>query len=105
MFSIDAETPKFSLGERLRLIRVELFGENGIDELARLLNIESSAWQSYETRPERMPALVMLWFISVTGADPTWLLHGRGRRYRCNGRLEQAASDDGPRSGAFGSCS
>jgi hypothetical protein len=70
------------LGCRLRLIREEVFGPEGLSELAARLGIPAPAWQSYEEMGELAPAQILLRFIEVTGADPLWLLRAEGPRYR-----------------------
>lgn len=70
------------LGRRLRLIREEVFGAEGLAELAALLGIPTPTWQSYEEMGELAPAQVLLRFIELTGADPLWLLRAEGPRYR-----------------------
>jgi hypothetical protein len=40
---------KRALAERLRQIRVELYGEDGVPELARRLGISERAWSRYES--------------------------------------------------------
>ncbi len=71
---------KYLLAERLREVRVELFGEHGVTKLARLLGIPARTWGNYEMGVT-VPAEVVLRFIDVTSADPNWLLSGRGGKY------------------------
>ena len=73
--------PAALLRDRLRLIRIELFGDDGIGELAARLGIAASVWHHYETEADSMPAPLLLRFIDATGASAEWLLHGTGRRY------------------------
>jgi hypothetical protein len=68
-----------SLGMRLREIRTELYGANGVQSLARFLEISSSTWRNYE-RGVVMPALILLKFVDNTGSNPHWLLTGEGER-------------------------
>jgi hypothetical protein len=70
------------LGARLRAIRVEVFGEDGIDIISEKLGVAPRTWQSYEEVGEVMPAQTLLRFIELTGADPLWLMRGEGRKYR-----------------------
>jgi len=72
------------IAERLRTIRVELFGEHGGPELARRLEIPSRRWYNYETGVT-VPAEVLLRFIDQTGASPSWLLTGEGPQYQHGG--------------------
>ena len=66
------------LGSRLREIREALYGDNA-DLLAAALGLPERTWLNYECGVT-MPAVVLLQFIAVTGADPHWLLSGDGRR-------------------------
>jgi hypothetical protein len=72
---------KCRLSERLRQIRVELFGERGGSEMARRLGLPVRTWYNYESGVT-VPAEVLLRFMELTGAEPLWLLHGQGPRYR-----------------------
>jgi type IV secretory pathway TrbD component len=67
-----------TLGVRLREIREELYGD-GADVLAAALGLPERTWLNYECGVV-MPAIVLLQFIVLTGADPHWLLGGEGRR-------------------------
>lgn len=77
----DVVRAKFSLSERLREIRSELYGDRGGSEMARQLGIPVRTWYNYEGGVT-VPAEVLLRFIELTGVEPTWLLHGRGERFR-----------------------
>ena len=66
------------LARRIREIRVERFGEGGGTLLAEILGLPERTWHNYESGVT-IPALVILRFIEVTGADPRWLLTGRGK--------------------------
>jgi hypothetical protein len=69
------------LGERLRLVRIQIFGPWGIPGLARELHIPAKSWCNYE-RGVTMPAQVLLKFIELTSVDPHWLATGEGPRFR-----------------------
>lgn len=77
----DRELARNLLAERLKEIRVELFGERGGPELARRLKIPGRTWYNYEVGVT-VPADVILRFIDLTSVEPTWLLYGRGDKYR-----------------------
>ncbi len=68
---------------RLREIRDEIFGDHagGIAQLAEALGIPRRTWENYETGAV-VPDVVVLKFVSLTGAEPRWLLSGEGERYR-----------------------
>jgi hypothetical protein len=72
---------KARLSGRLRDIRVEMFGEHGGPEIARILDLPARTWYNYETGVT-VPAEILLAFIENTGANPVWLLTGEGPRYR-----------------------
>src|SRR4051812_10589105 len=72
------------LARRIRIIREELFGEDGVDRLSGLLDIHPRTLRNYEAGIT-IPALTILKFIGVTGASPEWLLDGTGERY--SGRM------------------
>lgn len=72
---------KGQLAERLRSIRVELYGERGGPELARQLEIPNRTWYNYEIGVT-VPAEILLRFLEVTAVEPHWLLHGDGPKFR-----------------------
>jgi hypothetical protein len=72
---------KAQISNRLREIRVELYGEHGGPELARVLDLPARTWYNYETGVT-VPAEVLLGFIEHTGANPVWLLTGDGPKYK-----------------------
>ena len=73
------------LAERVREIRLELFGEDGGPLLARALHLPYRTWMNYETGVT-IPAPVILGFIEFVTASPRWLLTGEGDRYLERGR-------------------
>lgn len=77
---------KFGLAYRVREIRQDLYGEDGLETLARALGVPAETWRNYE-RGVTMPADMVLEFIVVTGADPRWLLTGEGERLSEESRL------------------
>jgi len=83
---IDPERRTGSLGldellaERLRQVRLELFGE-GVGELACRLRIPGPSWMLYESGAA-VPADVLLKFVELTSVEPIWLLRGWGPRFR-----------------------
>lgn len=70
-----------SLARRVRAIRREIYGEDGIPCLAEVMHLPARTWEHYEAGVT-MPATVLLGFIELTGADPHWLLTGMGTRYQ-----------------------
>lgn len=77
----DVVRLKYSLAERLREIRIEVFGERGGSEMARQLGVPVRTWYNYESGVT-VPAEVLLRFLELTGVEPVWLLHGEGPRFR-----------------------
>jgi hypothetical protein len=77
----EAVQEKYVLSERLREIRVELFGERGGSEMARRLGLPVRTWYNYESGVT-VPAEILLRFVELTAVEPSWLLHGRGPRFR-----------------------
>jgi hypothetical protein len=69
-----------TLPERIRAIRIDLFGECGGPVLARLLQIPDRKLERLETGGP-IAAEVILALIEVTGANPRWLQSGDGERY------------------------
>jgi hypothetical protein len=80
----DSVQAKFALAERLRLLRSELYGERGGPELARRLGLPIRTWYNYESGVT-VPAEVVLKIIELTSAEPMWLLHGQGPKFRASG--------------------
>ena len=78
---------KLALAERLGDLRLELFGERGGPEMARRLGIPVRTWYNYEGGVT-VPAEVVLRIIELTSAEPMWLLHGHGPKFR-NARSER----------------
>ncbi len=68
------------LGNRLRLIRIELFGRLGIINLAWELGIPPKTWNNYELGVT-MPADILVRFVELTSVDPHWLATGDGPRF------------------------
>jgi hypothetical protein len=72
---------KSRLAERLRAVRVELFGERGGSEMARRLGLPVRTWYNYESGVT-VPAEVLLRFVELTTVETHWLLYGRGPKFR-----------------------
>jgi hypothetical protein len=66
---------------RVREIRLDIFGDRGLANLAQAMNIPAKTWENFENGVA-MPALILLRFIELTGVEPHWLLTGDGNRYR-----------------------
>jgi hypothetical protein len=74
-----------TLARRIREIREELYGEDGVPALAEALGIPARTWANYEGGVA-LPAPILLGVIEITGADPHWLLTGEGERYTASAR-------------------
>jgi hypothetical protein len=72
---------KLALAERLASLRSEMFGERGGPEMARRLGIPVRTWYNYEAGVT-VPAEVILKIIELTSIEPSWLLHGKGPKFR-----------------------
>jgi hypothetical protein len=72
---------KCGVAERLRELRIELFGDRGGPELARRLGLPVRTWYNYEAGVT-VPAEVVLRVIELTAVEATWLLHGTTPKYR-----------------------
>jgi len=75
------ETGVATLPVRLRSIREEKFGEDGVPELAGRLGFPPRTWRNYEGGVS-IPGEVLLRYLHLTGAEPLWLLEGEGAKYR-----------------------
>jgi hypothetical protein len=69
------------LASRIREIRAEKFGTEGVAALSQAMNITASTWENFENGV-MIPGWILLQFIELTGAEPHWLLTGKGNRYR-----------------------
>ena len=72
-------TRKFGIAVRVRELREDLYGEDGLENLAAALGVPAQTWRNYESGVT-MPAEVLLEFLTLTGTDPNWLLTGEGER-------------------------
>ncbi len=71
---------KGAIARRVVLVRLELYGLEGVPDLAAELGIPSQTWANYELGMA-IPAEVLLLFLEVTFTNPLWLLRGIGPRY------------------------
>ena len=71
---------KLAVASRLREVREDLFGANGVDSIAKALNVPVATWQNYELGVT-IPGELLLAFLVVVGVDPIWLLTGDGERF------------------------
>ncbi|MDR3639252.1 MAG: hypothetical protein P4L84_35955 [Isosphaeraceae bacterium] len=84
-----------SLGDRLRQVRIEIFGDDGIDELAEQLGMAPQTWRNFEAIGELISAAQLHEFVELTGTHPLWLLRGQGPKYRAG----SSRHEDPPASG------
>lgn len=69
-----------TLARRVRAIREEQYGSDGVPAIAEDLGLREQTWRHYEAGVN-IPADVILRFIAVTNAHPYWLLSGSGEKY------------------------
>ena len=89
----NGQDERVQLARRIRVIRVERYGE-GVGDLAVGLGIPAATWRNYEAGVT-MPATLMLRFVLLTGVSPAWLLTGDGRRYAGGSRPGGQESPNG----------
>jgi len=77
----DRAATRAAVAGRLRLIRLEQYGEDGGPVLADRLRLPVRTWSNYE-RGVTIPGEILLEFLELTGIDPLWLLHEIGEKYR-----------------------
>lgn len=69
------------LAQRLTELRVEHSGERGVRQFAAHVGVSVRYWRMYESG-NTIPGDVILKVIEATNAEPMWLLHGMGPKYR-----------------------
>jgi hypothetical protein len=69
-----------AIAERVKAVRIEVFGEDGVAALADALGLPAATWVQYEAGVT-IPTGIVLGFMEITGACPHWLLTGEGRRH------------------------
>ena len=69
-----------TLGERLRQIRIELYGDCGGPKIAHQLGITFRSWYNYELGVT-IPGDLHLRFIESISVNPLWLFHRQGERF------------------------
>jgi hypothetical protein len=80
-YTVDQVRQKLAIGERLKLLRLELRGEQDYAVFTRSMGIPLRSWYNYELG-NSIPAEVILRIIEATDVEPMWLLHGTEPRYR-----------------------
>ncbi len=70
-----------ALADRIRRVRREAFGEDGVPDLASRIGVPARTWENYETGVN-VPGDVILRFTVLTRVEPAWLLTGDGPVYR-----------------------
>ncbi|AGA28114.1 hypothetical protein Sinac_3886 [Singulisphaera acidiphila DSM 18658] len=93
IYANNEPTAANSLGARLRMVRIEIFGDDGSVALSDQLGVAPKTWQNYEEIGEAMPAQTLLHFIELTGVDPLWLMRGEGRKYRQGWRSREPGAN------------
>ena len=72
---------RVELSLRIREIRLDRFGEDGIEAVSEALGISARTWENFESGV-MIPGRIILHFVVLTGVEPCWLLTGEGDRYR-----------------------
>jgi hypothetical protein len=67
------------MARRVREVRVERFGEQGVPIVADLLRVPARTWRGFESGA-RIPAPAIRRFLELTGTSPRWLRTGKGPR-------------------------
>lgn len=80
-YSADVLRIKAEIGQRLRVLRIELAGEQDYAVFTKRMGIPLRSWYQYE-HGVSIPADVILRVIEGTSVEPMWLLHGREPRFR-----------------------
>jgi hypothetical protein len=76
----DREAEHSALSERIRVVRMKLFGEHGGPILARRMCIPQPKLARMEAgRP--ISGVLILKLIEVTGVNAHWLLYGEGEMF------------------------
>jgi hypothetical protein len=78
---MDKARTRRAIAERLITLRIDRFGARGRHEMARSLGLKARTWSTYE-KGVAVPGEIILKVIELTSAEPAWLLHGVGPRYR-----------------------
>ena len=68
---------KQALARKLRKLRLEHFGEEGVTQLAQLLGLPEATWLNYEAGVT-IPGEILLAFVILTETEPRWFLQADG---------------------------
>ena len=71
---------QMGLEQRLREIREDFYGTHGAQFIADAIGVPRETWMNYE-QGVTIPGIVVLKLIDATGANPRWLLTGKGEKY------------------------
>ena len=77
----DGKAGKAAIAGRLRSIREEIYGKEGLPEVAERLGLPPRTWHNYESGVS-IPGEVLLRYLILTGAEPLWMFTGHGDRFR-----------------------
>ena len=90
----DRTSGKMGVASRLRSIREEIYGPDGVEVLAGKLELPPRTWLNYELGV-MIPGETLLRYLELTGIEPGWLLGGAGPRFR----PDRSAFSGGPDAG------
>lgn len=79
--SQSSRRTKTAIAGRLRSVREEAYGDDGVPELAQRLGLSGQTWVNYENGVT-IPGEILLRFIEATNAEPLWLLRGDGPKFK-----------------------
>lgn len=79
--SPETKALRQAIGRRLAVLREQRHGPRGRSAMAEDLDVTAKNWWNWE-RGRAMPGEVLLRLLELTGAEPLWVLHGGGPRYR-----------------------
>ena len=79
-----------ALNTRVRQIRREVYGENGIPTLAEALGVSARTWENFEAGVA-IPGTVILEFVALTGVAPDLALDGKGEPYSGDSSFRNAS--------------
>ena len=76
----EGSSSRVQIGARIREALWARFGEDGLVLASEKLGIPTQTMLNYEAGAA-MPSETFLRFLVLTGANPAWLLNGRGPRF------------------------
>lgn len=78
--NVDSAAKWKAFGNRLRMVREDLYGQQGSQSLAEALHISHQTWLNYESGIV-VPGDVVLQLQVLYSVNAHWLLTGEGEKY------------------------